>query len=190
MDAIHTETLEAHGQTYRIRITPDTDVANPLEDYSAMGMILSLSSRHVNFDPEGIEDAIRHNVDAVPLSYYEHGNCLWSVAGELPLGARCRFDSVEFAGVWQPDAETLDSARNYGGSTRRQFMRRRAGQACEVYSQWCNGDVYGYEIERVAICPHCGEESTEAVDSCWGFYGLDECLSEANNMLAAPPLAV
>ena len=85
----------------------------------------------------------------MPLSYYEHGLCLWSVAGELPAGARCPWDSVAFAGVWLPDAETLASARNYGGRTRRHFMRKRARQACDAYTQWCNGDVYGYEIERV-----------------------------------------
>ena len=38
-----------------------------------MGTILSLNRRHHNFDPDGIEEAISHNPDAVPLSYYEHG---------------------------------------------------------------------------------------------------------------------
>jgi hypothetical protein len=119
----------------------------------------------------------------VPLSYYEHGLCLWSIAGELPAGANCRFDSVQFAGAWIPDAETLASAKNYGGSTRRHFMRKRAREACVAYTQWCNGDVYGYEIERVTTCPHCGEESKEPLDSCWGFFGLDYCRSVANNVL-------
>jgi hypothetical protein len=102
----------------------------------------------------------------------------------LPRSARCPFDSVELAGVWLPDAQTLSSARNYGGSTRRHFMRLRARQACDVYTQWCNGDVYGYEVWRLTACSHCGEESAEAVDSCWGFYGMDNALSEAKNALA------
>jgi hypothetical protein len=97
----------------------------------------------------------------------------------LPAGARCPWDSVAFAGVWLPDAETLVSARNYGGFTRRMFMRKRAREACDVYTQWCNGEVYGYQVERVIACGTCGGEHAEAVDSCWGFFGLDQCLSEA-----------
>ena len=184
MDAIETRTIERDGQTYRIRIYADPDAPNPLEDWDGMGTILSLNRRHVNFDPDGVE-AATHDPDTVPLSYLEHGLCLWAVAGELPAGARCPFDSVGFAGVWRPDAETLESARVYGGSTRRHFLRKRARQACEAYTQWCNGDIYGYEVARISTCPCCGEEKPEAVESCWGFYGLDECLSEAQAAVAA-----
>jgi len=183
MEAIETETIEQDGHTYRLAIYADPDTPNPLDDWSEMGTILSLNRRHVNFDPAVVEDAIENNPDAVPLSYYEHTLCLWTVAGELPPGARCRFDSVQFAGVWLPDAETLASAKNYGGSTRRHFMRKRAREACDSYTRWCNGEVYGYEIERVTTCAHCGEERKESLDSCWGFFGLDYCRSEAEAAL-------
>jgi hypothetical protein len=179
MNAIETTTVERGGQTFRIRIYPDGDTPNPLKDWSEMGTILSLNRRHASFNPSRVEFAIENDPDAVPLSYYEHGQCLWSVAAELPAACRCRFDSVAFAGVWLPDAETLASAKGYGGFTRRMFMRKRARQACEAYTQWCNGEVYGYDIEQVTTCPQCGQESTEPVDSCWGFYGLDYCRSEA-----------
>ena len=55
MDAIETTTVEQDGQTFRIRIYPDGDTPNPLEDWSEMGTILSLNRRHVNFDPAGVE---------------------------------------------------------------------------------------------------------------------------------------
>lgn len=185
MDAIETETFEHAGQTFRIVIYPDGDMANPLEDWSEMGTILSLNRRHRNFNRDGIEAAIRSNPDAVPLSYYEHGLCRWAVAGELPASCRCPWDSVPFAGVWLPDAETLASARPYGGWTRRQFLRKRARQACEAYTQWCNGDVYGFEIHRVTACGECHGERPEPVESGWGFYGLENCLAEARAMAAA-----
>jgi hypothetical protein len=179
MNALHVETINRNGIEYRISIHHDEDASNPLEDLSEMGSILSLNRRHVNYDPSGVEDAAENNPDAVPLSYYEHGNCLWTVAGQLPTMARCRWDSVDFAGVWIPDADTLESARNLGGFTRRAFMRKRAGQACEVYSQWANGEIYGYRVERIAECPHCGQEESNDIGSCWGFYGFDECRAEA-----------
>ena len=185
MQAIETKTVEQNGHTYRIRILHDPDPLNPLKDWSEMGTILSLNRRHSNFDPESVDEALRNNPDAVPLSYFEHGQCLWTVAGELPAGARCPWDSVEFAGVWLPDVQTLRSARNYGGRTRRHFMRKRARQACEAYTQWCNGEVYGYEIERIAACETCGGEITGFRDACWGFLGLESCLSEAQAVLNA-----
>lgn len=185
MEAIETKTIEQDGQTYRIRIYPDTDASNPLEDCYEMGMILSLDRVHRRFDPAAVEEAIEHNPDAVPLSYFEHGLCRWSVAGELPDDASYQWDSVVFTGIWLPDAETLESAKTYGGRTRRHFMRKRARQACDVYTQWCNGEVYGYDIERITTCPHCGEEAEESLDSCWGFYGLDYCLVEATAAVAA-----
>ena len=136
MDALETTTIEKDGQTYRITVYHDTDAPNPLEDWDEMGTILSLNRRHRNFDPDGIDAAI-NDLDSVPLSYFEHGRCLWSVAGELPPGARCPFDSVSFAGLWLPDALTLESARNYRGRTRCHFMRKRARQACGAYTYPC-----------------------------------------------------
>jgi hypothetical protein len=184
MGAIATETVEHDGLTYRITIYADSDAPNPLRDTSQFGTILSLNRRHQNFDTIGIEEAMNGNPDAVPLSYYEHGRCLWSVAGELPAMFRCRFDSVDLAGVWLPEAETLTSARNYGGRTRQQFMRKRAGQACEAYTQWCNGEVYGYEIDRVDGCDACGNDRCEPVDESWGYFGLEHCLDEARGSLS------
>ena len=179
MDAIDTRTVEQDGTTFRIRIYADEDAANPLEEWCEMGSILSLSRRHANFDPGGIEAALESIPDAVPLSYFEHGSCLWCVAGELPAAASCPWDSVGFAGLWLPDALTLESARHYGGRTRHHFMRKRARQACDAYTLWCNGEVYGYEIERLTACECCHTERAEPMESCWGFFGFDSCLNEA-----------
>jgi hypothetical protein len=187
MEAVETTAIEKDGQTYRIRIFHEQDAPNPLDDWSEMGTILSLNRRHINFDPAGVEQGISSNPDAVPLSYYEHGLSLWAVAGELPAATQCPWDSVSFAGVWLPDAETLKSAKPYGGRTRQLFMRERARQACEAYTQWCNGDIYGYEIERVVACNACGAEKSESLDSCWGFYGLDCCRAEAKEAIGVAP---
>lgn len=181
---IETETVEQAGHTYCIAIFADETAANPLEDWDEMGTILSLNRRHINFDPEGVAAGLS-NPDAIPLSYYEHGLRCWSLAAELLPGADCPFDSVAFAGLWLPDAETLASARPYGGRARRQFMRTRARQACDVYTTWCNGEVYGYEITRLTACGQCSAECSEPVDSCWGFYGLELCLCEARAVVIA-----
>ncbi|WP_422927487.1 hypothetical protein [Singulisphaera sp. PoT] len=76
------------------------------------------------------------------------------------------------------DAAALESARSYGGSTRRHFMRKRARRACDAYTGWCNGEIYGYEIVRIANLP-CGGEQAEPFDSGWGFLGLEGCRAAA-----------
>jgi hypothetical protein len=42
----------------------------------------------------------------------------------------------------------------------------------KTYSQFLSGEVYGYIVEM-------GDEN---VDSCWGFYGLDDTISEAKSV--------
>ena len=179
MEAIESKTIVAGGDAYRITIYYDEDSPNPLDDWSEMGTILSLNRRHRNFEPDRIVAAVEHDVDAVKLSYFEHGRCLWSVAGEQPAAARCPWNSVPFAGVWLPDAITLASAACYAGRTRELFLRKRARDACNAYSKWCNGDVYGYIVERIVECPTCDESQIEKLSSCWGFCELDECRSDA-----------
>jgi hypothetical protein len=176
---IETRTIERDGATYRVSIYPDTDAPNPLEDWDGYGRILSLNRRHGNFDPAGVETALRDDRDAVALSYFEHGGCLWAVAGELPGPCNCPWDSVAMAGVWLPDDATKDESRKYGGRTRRLFMERRARQACKVYTLWCNGGFVGYTVERIAACVCCGSELAEPIGSCWGIDDVEYAIAEA-----------
>lgn len=46
----------------------------------------------------------------------------------------------------------------------RRASREYARNCVETYSQWCNGEVYGYTIEMAD-----GSDG----DSCWGYYGWD-----------------
>lgn len=52
----------------------------------------------------------------------------------------------------------------------------------ETYDQYLTGDVWGYKIYEVTTCDH-GHEHEELVDSCWGFYGEEECRSEGESIM-------
>jgi hypothetical protein len=105
---------------------------------------------------------------AFQLSYYEHGQCAWSLSGE---GPQCRWDSVRFAGlmVWEQDEGNM-GAKSY------EDRRKDAQQFIERYTQWCNGEVYGYHIEAVKNCCACGstvdaeDECDLDLPSCGGYY--------------------
>jgi len=43
-------------------------------------------------------------------------------------------------------------------------------QEIETYDQYMQGDVYGFVIE---------DENGNDINSCWGFYGLEDCLEQA-----------
>ena len=47
-----------------------------------------------------------------------------------------------------------------------------------VYEAYCNGDVYGYMIEREDTC-NLGHVHRETVESCWGYYRDDDKPSDA-----------
>jgi len=158
-DAIKVE----HGPI-RVHVGPDHDAENPcdLDGWKAY----SFSKRHHNFArPESLGFDEYGNVDgdialkmdaglAFPLSYFEHGSCMWSLKG---AGPQCRWDSVDLAGilVWEQDEENI-------GATTFEDRRKDAASFLERYTAWCNGSVFSYSTD----------------DFCaGGFYELDDLVS-------------
>jgi len=52
----------------------------------------------------------------------------------------------------------------------------------KVYDQYLTGDVYGYKIFKVTEC-ELGHKHKEELDSCWGFYGEEECMTEGEGIV-------
>ena len=50
----------------------------------------------------------------------------------------------------------------------------------EVYSQYLEGEVYGYSLSKKDKCECCNHIEYNEIDSCWGFYGYN---LEENGML-------
>lgn len=109
------------------------------------------------------------------LSYYEHGNCLWSLQGDLPAMARCPFDSVGLAGflVWDADESDI-------GAKTVEDRRADAERFIERYTEWCNGHVFGYTVQAFKVCECCEQDEeldeSEAdmyLPSCGGYFDSD-----------------
>ena len=47
----------------------------------------------------------------------------------------------------------------------------------KTYDKYLRGDVYGFEVVKVTKCD-LGHEHEEHVESQWGYYDEDECMSE------------
>jgi len=49
-------------------------------------------------------------------------------------------------------------------------IRRHLKAEVKTYSQYLQGDIYGYQIE---------DQEGNEIDSCWGFYGIDAAIEAA-----------
>lgn len=136
------EVLEDHDRIVIVAIGHD-DNGNQLEDQDGLGTIRSFNIRHANSVRSREEaDELRSRPDAVLLSYFEHGRCLWGVRGSMSAIPDFQWDGVGMAGVWLPDKYLTEELDKLPTEDRRQRAEEFAEQACKLYTSWCNGDVY------------------------------------------------
>lgn len=83
----------------------DDDCSNPLEDCDAMGSIHSFGRHHKRTKgPDEFNSNIPYHI---PLSYFEHGQCRWGVAGSMSSMPDFQWDGTLFAGFWEADKECI-----------------------------------------------------------------------------------
>lgn len=155
----------------RLEIWNDCDVENPCENAGSW-KIYSFCRNHINsVNPDKFltdngnwrfEYARKVNLGLVfPLSYFEHGNCVWSIKGS---GPQCQWDNTEFAGVavWEEPASNM-GAKDY------QTRAKDLSRFLEEYTKWCNGECYGWTVL---------DDNGQIIDSCGGYIGQDYILEE------------
>lgn len=161
-----------------VEIHYDEDAPNPLEDYDSEGKIYSFSTRHrYHINPDEVT-GLENSKYAVPLSYFEHGQCLWDVqhGGRISNCPDMRRDGVSYAGVWVPDQGCLDnmSIKPKTPLTKKVWkkLEEYAAGVCKSYTSYCNGECYGYVVTG-------GDKE----DSCWGYLGdIEYCREEAKSV--------
>ena len=147
---------------YRVTVYHDPFTDNP-NDYSAF-RVVSFNNRHVDSQHP---DTIDRNRIVGALSYYEHGLCRWML-GASTVPDPGGFDTVDTAGVIVYDG-TQHEWLEIPADDRRATLEEVAA----TYTAWCNGETYGYTVEAVDTCDHCGQETPELVESVGGFIGVD-----------------
>jgi hypothetical protein len=113
----------------------------------------------------------------LPVYLLDHSGLQLSLA---PFGGMIGFfDSGQVGYIWA----TYDSIRHCYGTkriTKKLLTRATDTLKAEIaeYSQYLNGEVYGYEIRNPA---------GESVASCYGFYDKDACEEAARETLRGLP---
>jgi hypothetical protein len=187
MHIVETKQIE----NYLIEVVQDADPENP-RSWENLGTMVCFHNRYDlgdkhNYNSDDYDgwdemekDIIkRENVGAIlPLYLYDHSGITMNTTG---FG--CKWDSGQVGFIFISKEKMLEE---YGGKRVTKKLKERVTEylkgEVETYDQYLRGDVYGYQISRVTTCNQ-GHEHKEDLDSCYGFFGMDSCLEDAESIV-------
>ncbi len=168
---------------YRIDIIQDESPESP-RTWDNLGTIVSKKgygdehefnwNDYNSYDEYQKDIERKKNVGVILSVYkYEHGGVVLNTKG-----FSCPWDSCQIGFIYITK-EKIREEYSVKRITKDIIERVTKYLESEIktYSQYLNGEVYGYRVFKVEN----GEE--EELDSCWGFYGEDECMEEAEGMV-------
>ena len=169
-----------------LKIEHDIDPQNPRTDFDNCGKMVCFHGRYTLGDEhaidfrafDGWEDMRAHLIKAdeaaviLPLYLFDHSGITMATS---PFG--CRWDSGQVGFIYM-DRETL--LKEAPGQPKRLTPKAKAWamqylqSEVRVYDKYLTGDVYGYVVEN---------EAGETVESCWGFFGEEDCRHEGQSVI-------
>jgi hypothetical protein len=168
------EILETAGR-YRLRLSMDTEPANPRRDYDHISRVITVENeKYADIDENG--GPLQYGWDY--FSDHENGDDLFIRWARMAHGAVVVQDSPHDGArsFWylMPDGlkEVTDPLEFLAAEIRE-------------YRAWAEGDVWGHIIEksvRWQRCETAEDESMitwEEVESCWGYIGREYAEREA-----------
>lgn len=115
-------------------------------------------------------EAAYQNAVVLPLYLYDHSGITMSTN---PFG--CHWDSGQVGFIYVMREDIL---KEFDRKRLTKKLRKRVEEILiaevECYDQYLRGDVYGFQITPL-------DDEDDVLDSCWGFYGLDDCIEEAKS---------
>jgi hypothetical protein len=162
------ETIELEHAT--IEIHRDDDPADPRREHDNVGTMVCFHSRYRlgddhEFTPESAREFIEEQGDNIlwlPLYLYDHSGITISTA---PFS--CPWDSGQIGFIYCTQKQI-----NHEWNGDRDAARKYLFGEVSTYDQYLTGDIWGFVVK---------DEHEEIVDSCWGFYGYEYCVSEARD---------
>lgn len=160
----------------RIEIWQDQDSESPRE-WGNDSQFYTWHRRYMSPDTHGIREPmydLPKDCIGIKVWMYDHSGHCYKAADENPF--HCPWDSGQVGWIFMTKAQIR--ARLRVKYVTKAVARRAIDQMIhevDLYSEWVNGEVYGYTTYDAA-----GEE----VDSCGGYYGSDreymlECAKES-----------
>jgi hypothetical protein len=113
----------------------------------------------------------------LPLYLYDHSGITISTS---PFS--CSWDSGQVGWIFCTKEDMDSEWIGLSGQEKEERSEVLLEGEVETYDQYLRGDIYGYKISKVSTCDH-GHEHKEEVESIWGFYGQEDCMKEAEDMV-------
>lgn len=125
---------------------------------------------------EELRKDIIKNEDALivlPLRLYDHSGISISTSTSYPFNDQWDSMMVGFIFISKDKVRKEYNKKLISKQLKERVIQYLIGEV-KVYDQFLTGDIYGFMITD--------NETEEEKDSCWGFYGYDECLEEAKSI--------
>ena len=116
-----------------------------------------------------IENENVHTI--LPLYLYDHSGITMNTTG-----FSCGWDSGQVGWIFV----SKDKVKKEGVDESK--VEEYLMGEVDTYDQYLTGDVYGFVISEMSTCDQ-GHVHLKEVDSCWGFYGEDACMEEAESVI-------
>jgi len=167
---------------YLIKILQDNEPENPRE-WDNLGTIICFHKKYALGDQHSYSsndfnswDELKNQINKdhkiaviIPIYMYDHSG---TTIKTTPFS--CPWDSGQIGFIFVSKEKAL---QEYGGCVVTKKLKERLAQRLlgevETYDQYLTGDVYGFQITL----------DNEELDSCWGYYGIESCVNEAESIV-------
>jgi len=165
-------------QSEKLEIVTDESCESPRE-WDNLTIIVTIKNNHhtmgdfqVNNSEELREMLKGHKAKyAMPLYVYEHSG----------ISLKCFEDKVGYPYNDQWDAGCIGMVYTTKKLLKDNGLDKypedkvieQMKTEIETYSQWCNGECYGFRLTELSKCDKCEQSNDKEIDSCYGFYGYD-----------------
>ena len=170
---------------YLISIDYDWDPSNPRE-WDNFGTMACFHNKYTLGDKHDIESPdfsswseVRDYIEAdlgglviLPLFLYDHSGISMSVGA--PRAQHAGWDSGQVGFIYCTDGDMVAN-----GITDLDQAEALLRGEVDAYNRYLTGDLYTYRIERQSTCDSCHHTSADFVDSCSGWYSVDDAMKEA-----------
>jgi len=167
-----------------VKIIEDTDPMNPRVDWDNAGTMIcshrnyTLGDEQFNSDDyDGWDDLKKYLIEwreaviILPLDLYDHSGITMYIPGDGGYRQHEAWDSGQVGFIYITQA---DIDKDWTGDDRNEQAEKCLRAEVKTYDQYLTGQVYGFDITN--------PKNGECVDSCWGFFGQDYCVTEANDV--------
>ena len=169
---------------FTVEVEQDTDAEDPRAWMDHLGTMACFHSRYTLGDKDHgyrssdynswaeMKKAITKQEDALvilPIYMYDHSGITISTT---PFS--CPWDSGQIGFIFVSKSKVR---KEYNKKLISKQLKEKVTQyligEVKEYDQYLTGDVYGYIIT---------DNDTQGAESCWGFYGYNECVEEAKSL--------